>query len=342
MSRPYPGMFTLHSASAAMLIAITILGEGTGEVPLVQEEIMEDIAYVRTPDGRFADLPDYPFSPQYAQVAGGLRMHYLDEGPRAESVVVLLHGEPSWSFLYRKMIPILVAQGYRVIVPDLIGFGRSDKPVERADHTYERHVEWMRSLLFDHLDLNDVTLFAQDWGGLIGLRVLAENPDRFRRVAVGNTGLPTGDETIGEAFLRWRAASQAMREFRAGQVVQNGTLTSLSAEVMAAYDAPFPDSTFQAGARVMPILVPIAPDDPASDANRAAWDVLRSWSRPFVTFFSDSDPITGPWAEPFQTNVSGAQGQPHRTITDAGHFLQEDKAEELARLLVDFVEQSSY
>jgi haloalkane dehalogenase len=254
--------------------------------------------------------------------------------------VVLLHGEPSWSFLYRKMIPILTGQGYRVIAPDLIGFGRSDKPLERTDHTYERHVEWIRSLLFEHLEVDDLTLFAQDWGGLIGLRVVAENPQRFLRVAIGNTGLPTGDGAIGEAFLGWRAASQSRPEFRTGSILQSATVSELAPEVVAAYDAPFPDSSYEAGARVMPILVPISPDDPGAAANRAAWTELRSWSKPFVLFFSDSDPITASWAEPFRTEVPGAEGQPHQTIAGAGHFLQEDSGEELARLLVGFIEQS--
>jgi haloalkane dehalogenase len=207
---------------ATLLVAASVAC--TREVPPVVEEAMPDIAYVRTPDVRFEGLPDYPFQPHYAQVAGGLRLHYLDEGPRDGSVVVLLHGEPSWSFLYRKMIPILTGQGYRVIAPDLIGFGRSDKPLERTDHTYERHVEWIRSLLFEHLEVDDLTLFAQDWGGLIGLRVVAENPQRFLRVAIGNTGLPTGDGAIGEAFLGWRAASQSRPEFRSGSILQSATV----------------------------------------------------------------------------------------------------------------------
>jgi haloalkane dehalogenase len=267
-------------------------------------------------------------------------MHFLDEGPRDGPVVVLLHGEPSWSFLYRKMIPPIVAAGHRVIAPDLIGFGRSDKPVNRADHTYERHVDWMRTLLFDRLDLHNVTLFAQDWGGLIGLRLVAENPDRFDRVAIANTGLPTGDEAPNEPFLNWREISQVMPIFPTGQMLQRGTVGTLSDEVIAAYDAPFPDSTYQAGPRVMPVLVPIAPDDPATAANRAAWAVLRSWSKPLVTLFSDGDPITRPWARPFRTEVPGAQGQPHQTITDAGHFLQEDKGEELAQLIVRFIDET--
>lgn len=297
---------------------------------------MAPIQALRTPEARFQDLPDFPYEPRYADVPGQLRMAYIDEGPRDGEPVVLLHGEPSWSFLYRSMIPVLTDQGFRVIAPDLIGFGRSDKPVDRADHTYARHVEWVRSLLFDHLELEGVNLFAQDWGGLIGLRLVAENPDRFARVAIGNTGLPTGDEPPSEAFMSWRQASQAMPVFDAGGVVQMATVRELSPEVVAAYNAPFPDSSYQVGARVMPVLVPIAPDDPGADANRRAWETLRAWSKPFATFFSDSDPITGPWAEGFRTQVPGAAGQPHPTIAGAGHFLQEDRGEELAERLVAF------
>jgi haloalkane dehalogenase len=238
------------------------------------------------------------------------------------------------------MIPPLVAAGHRVIAPDLIGFGKSDKPVNRTDHTYERHVDWMRTLLFDRLDLHNVILFAQDWGGLIGLRVVAENPDRFDRVAIANTGLPTGDEVPNEPFLNWREMSQAMPIFPTGQILQGGTVTTLSNEVIAAYDAPFPDSTYQAAPRVMPVLVPIGPDDPAAAANRAAWEVLRSWSKPLVTLFSDGDPISRPWAQPFRTEVPGAQNQAHQTITGAGHLLQEDKGEELAQLLLRFIAET--
>jgi haloalkane dehalogenase len=238
------------------------------------------------------------------------------------------------------MIPPLVAAGHRVIAPDLVGFGRSDKPVNRADHTYERHVDWMRTLLFDRLDLRNVTVFAQDWGGLIGLRLVAEHPDRFDRVAIANTGLPTGDEAPNEAFLNWRESSQAMPIFPTGQILQRGTVGPLTDEAIAAYDAPFPDSTYQAGPREMPVLVPIGPDDPASAANRAAWEELRSWSKPLVTWFSDRDPVTAPWARPFRTEVPGAQDQAHQTIAGAGHFLQEDKGEELAQLILRFIAET--
>ncbi len=302
-----------------------------------QPVTMEDIEFVRTPDDRFTALPNFPFEPHYAQVAGNLRIHYVDAGPADGPVVVLLHGEPSWSFLYRKMIPILADGGYRVIAPDLIGFGRSDKPLDRADHSYERQVGWVRELLFDHLDLGDVTLFAQDWGGLIGLRLVAEHGDRFARVAVSNTGLPVGTGPLSEAFESWVGTSQTMPVFPTGQILQGATLSTLSPAEVAAYDAPFPDASYQAGARVLPALVPVKPDDPAVPANRAAWERLREWERPFVTFFSDGDPITRGGDAAFQSQVPGASGQPHTTVTGAGHFLQEDKGEELAHLLIDFI-----
>ena len=329
------------SEAAAALPALVWLTACTAG-PALREEAttLDKIEYVRTPDERFGDLPEFPFAPHYAQVPGGLRMHFLDEGPRDGDVVVLLHGEPSWSFLYRRMIPVLVEAGQRVIAPDLIGFGRSDKPVRRADHTYERHVEWVRSLLFDHLDVRDVILFAQDWGGLIGLRVVAEHPARFSRVAVANTALPEGDGPVSQAFLSWRESSQAMPQFPSGAIVQAGTATALPREVVAAYDAPFPDSTFQAGPRIMPVLVPITPDDPAAAANRRAWQALRKWNRPFLTLFSDGDQITRGGEARFQAEIPGAAGQPHQTITGACHFLQEDKGEEIAHILVEYIRRT--
>lgn len=294
--------------------------------------------FLRTPEDRFVNLPGYNFEPHYAEV-DGMRMHYLDEGPREAAPVVLLHGEPSWCYLYRKMVPIFAADGHRVIAPDLIGFGRSDKPVQREDFSYQRHVDWM-SAFVRTLNLRNVTLFGQDWGGLIGLRVLAEDPDRFARVVVANTGLPTGDSKPSEAFLRWRQYSQSTPRFHVGGIVKGGCQTELSAEVIAAYDAPFPDDRYMAGARQFPLLVPIGPDDPASEANRAAWKVLQRWNKPFLTAFSDGDPVTAGGERAFQRLVPGAQGQPHVTIHGAGHFLQEDKGEELARVVVDFIVSS--
>jgi haloalkane dehalogenase len=290
---------------------------------------------LRTPDDRFANLPGYPFAPHYATV-DGLRIHYVDEGPRSAAPILCLHGEPSWSYLYRKMIPIFVAAGHRVVAPDLVGFGRSDKPVRREDYTFARHVAWMRGVL-EALDLRRATLVGQDWGGLVGLRLVAEHPHRFARVVVANTGLPTGDTPLGPAFDAWREFSQTTPVFAVGRIVQGGCATALPDDVVAAYDAPFPDDRYKAGARQFPTLVPARPDDPASDANRAAWKVLREWRKPFLTAFSDKDPVTAGGDRVFRETVPGAAGQPHTTIEGAGHFLQEDRGEEFARVVVDFV-----
>jgi haloalkane dehalogenase len=293
---------------------------------------------VRTPDERFENLPGYPFEPHYAEV-DGLRIHYVDEGPRNGAVILMLHGEPSWSYLYRKMIPIFAAAGFRAIAPDLVGFGRSDKPVRREDYTYQRHVDWVRGLLFDALDLREINLVCQDWGGLIGLRLVGEHPDRFARVVAANTLLPTGDDPPGPAFEAWRKFSQEVPTFPTGQIINGATKTELTPEVIAAYDAPFPDDTYQAGARQFPTLVPITPDDPAAPANRAAWKSLLAFDKPFLTAFSDGDPITAA-AAPRMRTVAGAVGREHPTIVGGGHFLQEDCGEELARVVLDFVRSS--
>ena len=296
---------------------------------------------LRTPDERFDGLPDFPFAPHYAEIGDGdggvLRVHYLDEGPPDAAPVLLLHGEPSWAYLYRHMVPPLVAAGHRVVVPDQVGFGRSDKPTEPDDYSYARHVAWMSQLVFDALDLTGITFFGQDWGGLIGLRLVAAQPDRFARVAVGNTGLPTGDRPPPDAFLAWQDFSQQAPEFPVGAIINGGTVTDLPPEVIAAYDAPFPDDRFKAGARVWPSLVPTSPDDPEAPANRAAWEVLGGYRRPFLCCFSDSDPITRGGERAFLGVVPGAEGQHHTTITGAGHFLQEDAGPELAQVLLDFM-----
>jgi haloalkane dehalogenase len=290
---------------------------------------------LRTPDERFANLPGYPFAPHYVEV-DGLRIHFVDEGPRSAAPVLMLHGEPSWSYLYRKMIPIVVAAGNRVVAPDLVGFGRSDKPVRREDYTYQRHVDWMRALL-RQLDLTGITLVCQDWGGLIGLRLAAEHEERFARIVAANTFLPTGDVPAGEAFDNWRRFSQETPQFPAGGIVNMGCVSDLPSEIIAAYDAPFPDESYKAGARQFPLLVPTTPDDPAAEPNRRAWQVLNRWRKPFLTAFSDSDPITHGGDRVLQQAIPGAAGQPHTTITGAGHFLQEDKGEELARVVADFI-----
>ena len=290
---------------------------------------------LRTPDERFADLPGFPYAPNYVDVQG-LRVHYVDEGPREAAPVLLLHGEPSWCYLYRKMIPILVEAGHRAVAPDLIGFGRSDKLPRREQYSYQFHVDIVAGFL-GALDLRGITLVCQDWGGLLGLRVAAEHPDRFARIVAANTGLPTGDQPMSEGFMRWREYSQTVENFHVGGIVKGGCATDLAPETIAAYNAPFPDDGYKAGARQFPVLVPISPDDPAAAANRAAWQTLRQWTKPFLTAFSDSDPVTRGGERVFQKLVPGAQGQPHVTIAGAGHFLQEDKGEELARVVVDFI-----
>jgi haloalkane dehalogenase len=293
---------------------------------------------LRTPDERFASLPGWPFAPRYTE-ADGIRIHYVDEGPRDAAPVLMLHGEPSWSYLYRKMIPIVVAAGHRVVAPDLVGFGRSDKPVRREDYTYQRHVDWMRHVL-TALDLRDVTLVCQDWGGLLGLRLVAEHPERFARVVTANTFLPTGDLPAGPAFLAWKEYSQTTPEFHVGGIVRGGCATDLPSDVVAAYDAPFPDDRYKAGARQFPVLVPVTPGDPAAPANRRAWEVLERWTRPWLTAFSDRDPVTRGADRLFHERIPGAQGREHVTIAGGGHFLQEDKGEELAGVVVRFIREN--
>lgn len=290
---------------------------------------------LRTPDDRFLNLPGYNFASHYVEV-NGLRLHYIDEGGPVGQIVLLLHGEPSWCYLYRKMIPIITSAGYRAVAPDLAGFGRSDKPARREDYSYQFHVDLMAGFI-SKLDLNTITLVCQDWGGLIGLRVAAEHPERFSSIVAANTALPTGDQPMSEAFLRWQHYSQTTPDFHVGGIVKGACQTELSPEVVAAYDAPFPDDTFKAGARVFPTLVPTRPDDPASEANRQAWEVLKKWEKPFLTAFSDGDPVTAGGDRLFQKLIPGCHGQRHTTIKNAGHFLQEDKGEELAAVVIDFV-----
>jgi haloalkane dehalogenase len=314
-------------------------GSNLGLVAAADVDYRAGMDALRTPDDRFGNLPGYPFAPHYTEV-DGLRIHYVDEGPRGGAPVLLLHGEPSWSYLYRKMIPIVVATGHRAIAPDLVGFGRSDKPVRREDYTYQRHVDWMRHVLVA-LDLRNVTLVCQDWGGLLGLRLVAEHPDRFARVVAANTFLPTGDHPPGPAFLAWKQYSQTTPEFHVGGIIRGGSAQDLAPGVEAAYDAPFPDDRYKAGARQFPVLVPVTPDDPASAANRRAWEVLARWEKPFLTAFSDRDPVTQGFDVAFRERIPGTKGQPHTTIEGGGHFLQEDCGEELARVVVDFIRRTS-
>ena len=297
---------------------------------------------LRIPEERFENLPGYPFSPHYIEIAddggGKLRVHYVDEGPREAAPVLLMHGEPSWSYLYRKMIPLIAEAGNRVIAPDLVGFGRSDKPADRHDYTYQRHVDWIQQVVAK-LTLNRITLVCQDWGGLIGLRLVAA-AQRFDRVVVANTGLPTGDQKMSDAFLEWQRFSRETSEFPVGTIVSSGCHEPLSPAIIAAYDAPFPDETYKEGARIFPSLVPSTPDDPAAPANREAWKVLQGFEKPFLTAFSDQDPITRGGDKVFQKLIPGAKNQPHTTIQGGGHFLQEDCGPAFASVVIDFIEST--
>jgi len=290
---------------------------------------------LRTPESRFDNLPGYHFDPHYVEI-DGLRMHYVDEGPPDADPVLLLHGEPSWSYLYRKMIPPLADAGLRVVAPDLIGFGKSDKPVKKSDYSYAAHVAWMQRFI-EATDLHDVSLFCQDWGSLIGLRVAVENETRFARIALGNGGLPTGDQNMPKAFGIWKFFARYSPWFPIGRIVNSGTVTKLANEEVAAYDAPFPDYRYKAGARAFPNLVPVMPDDPASDANRKAMRAFSRWEKPFLTTFSNRDPITRGGERLFQEHVPGAANRKHVKIRNAGHFLQEDKGEELSAVLIGFI-----
>jgi haloalkane dehalogenase len=292
---------------------------------------------LRTPDERFAHLVDFPFQPCYVEV-DGLRIHYLDEGPPNAAPILLMHGEPTWCYLYRKMIPVLTAAGHRCVATDLIGFGRSDKLASRQDYSYQFHVDVMNGCVRS-LDLNQITLFGQDWGGRIGIRVLVDNPDRFSRLIVANTGLPTGDHKPTEGFLNWFNYAQSVKDFHVGGIVKGACTTRLSAETVAAYDAPFPSDAYKEGARAFPALVPVTPDDPASAANRKAWDKLMQWDGKVLTLFSDKDPVTAGGYKPFQKLMPGAKNQPHTIIEGAGHFLQEDAGEEIAHKVVAWLRQ---
>ncbi|MFL6145497.1 MAG: haloalkane dehalogenase [Labedaea sp.] len=296
---------------------------------------------LRTPADRFDGLPEFGYTPEFADVPDGdggtLRMAWVADGPPAGPVVLCLHGEPSWSFLYRKMMPVLAGAGLRVICPDLVGFGRSDKPAEQGDHTYARHVEWVRALAFDVLDLPAVTLVGQDWGGLIGLRLAAEHPDRFARLVCANTGLPTGEHPMPEVWHRFRDAIQHAPHLDVARFVQAGCRGTLTPEVLAGYDAPFPDDSYTAGPRAMPGLVPTTVDDPASAANRAAWAALGELPIPMLVAFSDGDPITGGMGPILRRHAAGAAGREHPVIVGAGHFLQEDAGDVLAGHVVEFV-----
>lgn len=295
---------------------------------------------LRTPEAAFANLPDYPFAPHYTGIPDGsggtMRIHHVDEGPEQAAPVLCLHGEPTWSFLYRKMIPPFAAAGHRVLAPDLVGFGKSDKPVDRADYSYQAHVDWMTAWI-EAQELQGITLVCQDWGGLIGLRLLADMPERFARLVVANTALPTGDEGAWGAFEAWRAYSQTVPAFNSGRIVYGGTSRKINDAEVAAYNAPFPDESYKAGARQFPTLVPTRPDDPASEANRSAWNVLSQLDLPVPTVFGADDRVMAGVDKVFQARMPGAAGQAHQVLPSAGHFLQEDVGAELAQATLDFI-----
>jgi haloalkane dehalogenase len=290
------------------------------------------VKILRTPEERFAALPDFHYPPQYSEI-GDLRMAHVEAGKGP--VVLMLHGEPTWSFLYRRMIPVIAESDFRAVAPDLVGFGRSDKPAALTDYTYARHVDWVRRWMETN-ELAGITLVCQDWGSLIGLRLAAEHPDRFDRIVVANGFLPTADRPPPRAFRVWRAFARYTPVFPTGLIVQTGSAVRLPAEVIAAYKAPFPTEAYKKGARAFPRLVPTEPDDPAVPANREAWKRLGCWDKPFLTAFGKKDPILG-WADRIlQRHVPGAAGQPHRDLPRASHFVQEDAGPELARIVVDF------
>ncbi len=292
---------------------------------------------LRTPDDCFKGLPEFDYPPHYT-VVGGLRVAHLDEGPRDAPIVLLMHGEPTWSFLYRKMIPVLVAAGLRVVAPDLVGFGRSDKPARPGDYSYANHVRWMNAWLAAQ-DLHRMTLFCQDWGSLIGLRMVVDAPQRFDRIVLANGGLPTGTSEIPFAFKIWRAFARFSPWFPIGRIVKAGCAQGLTPQEVAAYDAPFPTRRHRIAARLFPGFVPTRRDDPERENNERAWEFFKRWDKPFLTLFSNRDPVTRGGHRIWQQLVPGAQGQPHAVTRGAGHFLQEDKGAEVAQAIVAFIQR---
>lgn len=292
--------------------------------------------FLRTPSDRFQNLEGYAFAENYLNISDGLRLHYVDEGPKDQEVVLLLHGEPSWSYLYRKMIPIFVKNGFRTIAPDLIGFGKSDKPTKIEDYTYQKHLEWLEPVFAD-LNLKNITLFIQDWGGLLGLRLLEKYDAIIDRVVVANTFLPAGEREAPPAFIQWRDFSQMVPEFPVGGVIKSGTVSKLNKEVLQGYNAPFPDESYKAGARVFPKLVPFGKDNPECIRNRQVWDFLGTYTKPMLALFGDKDPIMKGGERVFIKRVPGTRYQKHRIIENAGHFLQEDKGEEIAQYVVEYI-----
>ena len=297
------------------------------------------IEKLTTPLDRFENLPGYPFKPNYIEVGDGLSMHYVEEGPKDGPLVLCLHGEPSWSYLYRTMIPVFAEAGCRVIAPDLIGFGKSDKPIHQSDYTYQGHVNWMVRFI-EQLDLTNINLFCQDWGGLIGLQIAGFHAAKFNSIIAANTFLNNGNGTMPEAFLKWRKFSQEVPEFPVGPVINNATTSTMDDATIAAYDAPFPDESYKAGARIFPALVPIEADEESAQINQKAWANLVQWNKPFLTLFSDTDPITKGLEKVFQKLIPGAKDQDHCIIENGGHFLQEDKGPEIAQKVVEFLKKN--
>jgi haloalkane dehalogenase len=294
---------------------------------------------LQTPEFRFYDLKDYPFQSHFINI-NGLQMHYLDEGPTNAAPVLLLHGVPTWSYLYRHIIKIIAAAGNRVIVPDLIGFGKSDKPDKKSDHSYKSHIEWIKTFI-DLLHLKNIILFGQDWGSLIGLRIAAEQPDRFAGIIISNGMLPTGEQKIHYTFKIWKFIARFSPLLPVDLVISSGMTGLLDKEEKRAYRAPFPSSKYKTAIRAMPNLVPVSFNDLQSQANREAWIELGKWEKPFLTAFSNGDPITRGGDKYLQERIPGASGQNHITLT-GGHFIQEDKSVELADIIVRFKEKAEF
>jgi len=294
---------------------------------------------LRTPNERFDALPEYPFAPHYIELPDHcfdkLRMHAVDEGPRNAPIILLLHGQGCWSYIFRHMIPPLVTAGYRVIAPDFIGFGRSDKLPATDDYTFEKHIVWLTTF-FQVMDFRDITAYLFDWGGYFGLRIAAEHPHFFARIALSNTQLPIGDAPGRDWFINWRTEQFALPKFPQGKMVDDGTRKKLSPETIAAFDAPYVDESYKTGPRRFPMILPITPDMDSVPENRKAWDTLANWEKPVLTLFSADFKGTAMGPEKLLSQIPGTRGQAHELLNDAGFYIVEDKPLELARSLLKF------